>query len=257
MLDDYSEFIQKIKRKLDIDLGLYKEQQMKRRITTLRNKRGFKSYITYFEAMNKDDELLKEFIDRLTINVSEFYRNPKRWDVLKNLVIPELTKDNKRLSIWSAACSTGEEPYSLAIMLKEHFPNINATILATDIDDNALLKANKGLYVEQSLKELPAGFQQKYFTKSNGMYKVDEKLKNMITFKKHNLLADRYPNNYDLVICRNVLIYFTDEAKEQIYRGFGNTLRSEGVLFVGSTEQIFAPEKYDLQLLDTFFYQKK
>jgi len=256
MIDDYTEFIQKIKRKLDIDLGLYKEQQMKRRITTLRNKLGYNSYLAYFEAMNKNDELLKEFIDRLTINVSEFYRNPKRWDVLKNIIIPALTKNSNRISIWSAACSTGEEPYSLAILLKEHFPHLNVAILATDIDDNALLKAKKGVYMEQSLKELPAGLKQKYFTKTNGMYRIDEKIKNTITFKKHNLLGDRYPNSYDLIICRNVLIYFTDEAKEQIYHGFSHTLRDEGVLFVGSTEQIFSPEKYQLQLLDTFFYQK-
>lgn len=256
MVDDYIEFIQKINSKHDIDLNLYKETQMKRRITTLRNKRGFSSYLTYFNEMNKNDELLKEFIDRLTINVSEFYRNPKRWEVLKNLVIPQLLKNKSQLSIWSAACSTGEEPYSLAIMLKEHFPEINVKILATDIDEGALEKANKGLYAEQSLKELPPPFKKKYFTKSGGSYKVDPGLKTIITFKRHNLLAERYPTNCDLVICRNVLIYFTDDAKDIIYRGFSNTLRDDGVLFVGSTEQIFTPEKYDFRLLDTFFYQK-
>lgn len=257
MPDDYVDFIQKIDRKHDIDLSLYKETQMKRRITTLRNKRGFTTYNSYFDGMNKDNELLKEFMDRLTINVSEFYRNPKRWDVLRTLVLPQLIKKSPRLTIWSAACSTGEEPYSLAIMLKEHFPQVNVHIVATDIDDNALNKANEGLYREQALKELPPTFKQKYFTESEGMYKIDPSLKRSITFRKHNLLADRYPTNYDLIICRNVLIYFTDEAKQLIYQGFSKSLQEEGVLFVGSTEQIFTPEKYDFRLLDTFFYQKR
>lgn len=257
MVDDYGEFIAKVNAKHDINLSLYKEAQMKRRITTLRNKRGFTTYMPYFEAMHKDDTLLKEFIDRLTINVSEFYRNPKRWDILKNQIIPQLTDNSSRISIWSAACSTGEEPYSLAMMFREHFPKVNVEILATDIDDGALAKANEGVYAAQSLKELPPRFKEKYFTKTDDLFQIDPSLKKVITFKKHNLLADRYPQNYDLIVCRNVLIYFTDEAKKLIYRGFSNTLRDNGILFVGSTEQIFTPEKHNLQLFDTFFYQKR
>ena len=256
MIDDYAEFIDRVNRRHDIDLSLYKETQMKRRITTLRNKRGFTSYIHYFEAMNKDDELMKEFIDRLTINVSEFFRNKKRWDVLKDRVLPELIQNKSRITVWSAACSTGEEPYSLAILFKEHFPTIKVDILATDIDEAALKKAKEAVYMEQALKEVPQALKQRYFTYEKGEYRLDSSLKQNITFKKHNLLADRYPSNYDLIVCRNVLIYFTDAAKDKIYTGFSNTLRESGVLFVGSTEQIFTPEKYSLQLLDTFFYQK-
>lgn len=256
MRDDYQQFIEKVNRKHDINLSLYKETQMKRRITTLRNKRGFSSFIAYFEAMNRDDELMKEFIDRLTINVSEFFRNKNRWDVLKDQVIPELTRERQRLSIWSAACSTGEEPYSLAILFKEYYPGLPITIQATDIDEAALEKAKEGVYQEQSLKEVPVELKQKYFTKITDSYHVDPALKRNITFRKHNLLGDRYPSDIDLIVCRNVLIYFTDEAKEKIYQGFSSTLRKAGVLFVGGTEQIFTPEKYRLKLLDTFFYQK-
>ena len=223
MIDDYTEFIERVNRRHDIDLGLYKETQMKRRITTLRNKRGFTSYIHYFEAMNKDNELMKEFIDRLTINVSEFFRNKKRWDVLKDRVVPELIHNKSRITIWSAACSTGEEPYSLAILFKEYFPTVKVDILATDIDEEALKKAKEAVYMEQALKEVPPILKQKYFTYEKGMYRLDSALEQNITFKKHNLLADRYPSNYDLIVCRNVLIYFTDEAKEKIYNGFSNT----------------------------------
>nr|WP_051388318.1 protein-glutamate O-methyltransferase CheR [Virgibacillus sp. Bac332] len=239
-----------------IDLNLYKETQMKRRLTSLRNKRGYSSFSKYFTAMRNDEHLLEELLDRITINVSEFYRNPKRWEVLKTSIIPQLLERNS-LTIWSAACSTGEEPYSVAIMLKEYFPSINYRIIATDIDNAVLGKAKQAVYQEQALKELPSGLVNKYFTQEHGLYYVKDELKNSITFEKHNLLADRYPANVDLIICRNVLIYFTDQAKEMIYRNFSRALTNNGVLFVGSTEQIFSPDNYDLQLLDTFFYQKK
>lgn len=256
---DYYSFIEKVNRFLGIDLSLYKEAQMRRRLTSLRNKRSFNNFDSYFNALKQEDELLEEFIDRITINVSEFYRNPKRWDVLREKVFPKLIEKNhgKQLKIWSAACSTGEEPYSLSIMLHEHFPNVDVTILATDIDEKALERAEKGIYQEQSLKELPQHKKSKYFTYKNSKYYIDQKLKRIITFKKHDLLKDPYPNQMDLIVCRNVLIYFTDEAKETIYRNISEALVEEGILFVGSTEQIFNPSKFNLSIFDTFFYEKK
>lgn len=255
MDENYLSFIVKIKRKLGIDLSLYKEAQMKRRLTSLRDKRGFRDFNTYFQEMENNRELLDEFMDRITINVSEFFRNPKRWEVLRKKVLPSLIQ-NKKLSIWSAACSTGEEPYTIAILLKEFFPSVDFHILATDIDENVLKKAKYGVYSEQALKEVPEQMQQKYFVKSNHLYKIDTNLKSNITFKKHDLLADPYPKNVDVIICRNVLIYFTDQAKTSIYKKFSHSLDSNGVLFVGSTEQIFNPVNYGLELMDTFFYKK-
>lgn len=256
MSENYPEFIAKIKRKLGIDLSLYKEAQMKRRIISLRNKRGYKSFDTYYEALMKDQQLLGEFTDRLTINVSEFYRNPQRWDVLKNKVIPAISAGKSKITIWSAACSTGEEPYSLSIMLKEYFPSLKVQILATDIDENILLRAKQGIYQKPSLKELPPDLDRKYFDEKNGLYEIKPAVRQSIEFKKHNLLADKYPRDIDLIVCRNVLIYFTDEAKDTIYRNFSSSLKKDGVLFVGSTEQIFSSEKYGYSLFDTFFYQK-
>lgn len=254
----YENFTTKVHQKFQIDLRLYKEAQMKRRLTSLRNKRGFNDFTSYFNAMLHDPVLSSEFIDRITINVSEFYRNPSRWDVLRDKVIPQLAKGKSSLKIWSAACSTGEEPYSLAILLNEHFSQLTPTIIATDIDDNALAHAKQGIYSEQALKNIPKGKKSKYFTyKDNNTYKVDHALKKHIHFHKHNLLEDKYPENIDLIVCRNVLIYFTDEAKQNIYNGFSHSLVSEGILFVGSTEQIFHSHTYDLELFDTFFYQKK
>jgi len=256
MTNDYHSFINKIHNKLDIDLNLYKENQMKRRLTTLRNKRGFNNFNTYYKALSKDGDLLEEFIDRITINVTEFYRNPKRWRVLETIIFPKLIQSSQSLNIWSAACSTGEEPYSIALMLTEHFPQVSYKILATDLDDKALSKAREGVYVERSLKDLPATMKQKYFKKDGSFYSIDERIKSQVQFKKHNLLKDPYPQNIDLIVCRNVLIYFTDEAKKEIYQKFSRSLKPQGILFVGSTEQIFNPSQYNLQVSETFFYER-
>ncbi|WP_099158360.1 CheR family methyltransferase [Virgibacillus ndiopensis] len=257
MSADYIDFISHIKRKLGIDLTLYKEAQMKRRLTSLRNKRGFSTFNDYAQVLDKDEVLLQEFVDRLTINVSEFYRNPKRWHVLQDKILPALLNKSTNLTVWSAACSTGEEPYSIAIMLREHFPHVNLRIIATDIDGKVLEKAKRGIYQKQALKELPFELKEKYFRCEHGLYYIDNRIKQMVTFKKHNLLVDRYPRNVDLIVCRNVLIYFTDQAKEIIYERFSDALVEKGVLFVGSTEQIFSPNQYHFSLLDTFFYTKE
>lgn len=255
-MGEYTAFIKKMHQKLGLDLTLYKEAQMKRRLTSLRNKRGFQNFDLYYNALLNDTTLLEEFVDRITINVSEFYRNPRRWEVLKDKIIPELTKEKKQLNIWSAACSTGEEPYSLLIMMKDHFPDVKVSVVATDIDEKILEKAQQGIYKEQALKELPKDKKSKYFIYKNNHYYIQDTLKKHIQFKKHNLLNDAYPSNMDLIVCRNVLIYFTDIAKETIYQNFSKALRKDGILFVGSTEQIFKPEEYQLTLNDTFFYQK-
>lgn len=254
---DYEQFVSQMYRKTGIDLSLYKEQQMRRRLTSLRNKRGFRTFNEYYASMEKDDGMLEELVDRMTINVTEFYRNPRRWDVLRDRVIPKLIKNKRQINIWSAACSTGEEPYSLAILLRENFPQIKANIIATDLDDKALAKAKQGVYAEQSLKALPEDKKAKYFTFKNNQYYINNDMKQMINFKKHNLLKDAYPKNMDLIVCRNVLIYFTDEAKDFVYTNFSKSLIDDGVLFVGSTEQIFNPDAYGFSLFDTFFYEKQ
>jgi|SRR5690625_3265683 len=257
MDNDYIQFISLINRKLGIDLNLYKKAQMKRRITSLKNKRGFDTFLAYYNSLEQNDDLLKEFVDRLTINVSEFYRNPKRWDILKEKVLPYLVKNKNKLTVWSAACSTGEEPYSIAILLEEYFPQIRYKILATDIDEKVLNNSEKGLYQERALKDLPVILKNKYFTKKDNLYYIKESLKQGITFEKHNLLADLYPQNLDLIVCRNVLIYFNDVAKDMLYQKFSKSLVQNGILFVGSTEQIFSPQAYHFSIFDTFFYKKK
>lgn len=257
MSQDYILFIEKIKRKTGIDLSLYKEAQMKRRLTSLYQKKGYRSFQDFFEAIDRDREVLNEFLDRMTINVSEFYRNRKRWEVLEKKLIPKLLEKNRRLKIWSAACSTGEEPYTIAMIMSNFMPLSQVQILATDIDENAIARAKLGIYPERSLNEVPEEMKRKYFTKDGNQYIIADEIKKTVTFKKHNLLSDPFGGPFDLIVCRNVLIYFTEEAKDKLYKKFSAALNHGGIFFVGSTEQIFNPSIYGFDTEDTFFYRKK
>jgi chemotaxis protein methyltransferase CheR len=257
MNTDYITFTQQIKRKTGIDLRLYKEAQMLRRLTSLYEKRGFVSFVDYYKGLEKDNELFHEFLDRMTINVSEFYRNAKRWEILEKKILPKLIEKNRNLKVWSAACSAGEEPYTLAMILSKFLPLQKVTILATDIDENILARAKLGVYSERALQELPNDMKNHFFSQKDTYYHIKPEIKKTVTFRKQNLLADPFEADFDLIVCRNVLIYFTEEAKDMVYKKFSNALKSNGILFVGSTEQIFNPGSYNLETEDTFFYRKK
>lgn len=257
-MGDYEAFKKKVFQLTKIDLSCYKERQMRRRIDSLINKAKIKSYDEYVEALRTNKELLEEFVAYLTINVSEFYRNPEQWRLLENDIFPYLfDKFGKNIKIWSAACSTGDEPYTLAMVLGKFVPLKNIQIVATDIDKQVLEKAQLGIYDEKSLKGLPTDLKNKYFTKlDTKRYQVSDEVKRCVKFSQHNLLKDPYPDRCDLIVCRNVMIYFTEEAKQDIYKKFNAALKKEGILFVGSTEQIIAPGNYNFSTMKSFFYKK-
>jgi chemotaxis protein methyltransferase CheR len=253
---DYENFKKKVFDKTGIDLSLYKEAQMKRRILSLRAKRGYMSFLEYYKAIAADRLLLNEFLDRMTINVSEFYRNPSRWEILQKHILPDLIGGKSSLKVWSAACSTGEEPYTLSIILSE-MQGLSYSILATDLDEQVLDRAKNGFYFERAIQDVPESKKINSFTQEELGFKVKDALKKNITFKKQNLLSDPFGTDFDLIVCRNVMIYFTEEAKSVLYEKFSRALRPGGVLFVGSTEQIFNPSQYGLESKEPFFYTKK
>lgn len=253
---DYENFKAEIYKLTGINLSYYKEKQMKRRIDSLIRKNKYDNYEDYVKVLKVNKVLFYEFINYLTINVSEFYRNPEQWEVLEKEIFPMLLTNSRNLKIWSAACSTGDEPYTLVMVLNKFLPLNNIRILATDIDKEALEKAKAGTYSYKSLEKLPRGFLEKYFVKMGESYKVKDEVKNCVEFKHHNLLKDEYPKDFDLIVCRNVLIYFTEEAKKEIYIKFSRALKSKGILFVGSTEQIIMANRYSFYPIKTFFYVK-
>ncbi|QUI23101.1 protein-glutamate O-methyltransferase CheR [Vallitalea pronyensis] len=258
MIKDYEDFKDAVLKLSTIDLNAYKERQMKRRIDSLIRKNNAKDYEEFVHILKTDQAIYEEFINYLTINVSEFYRNPAQWKVLEEEIIPYLLEkfSGRNLKIWSAACSTGDEPYSLAMLLGKFMPLSQVNIIATDIDKQVLEAAKTGLYREKSLSGLPEDFKRKYFKQNGASFQITDTIKKCITFKQMNLLKDAYPTGCDLIVCRNVLIYFTDDAKHQIYRKFNGALKKDGILFVGSTEQIIGSGQYKLTSLRSFFYRK-
>ena len=254
---DYELFESRVLNMTGIDLNCYKEKQMKRRIDSLIARHGVYNYSDFVDLIRKDNSVFEDFISYLTINVSEFYRNPDQWDYMDKIVFPELVnKFGSELRIWSAACSTGDEPYSLVMALSKHVPLNKIKIHATDIDKQILAKAKVGLYNEKSIAAVPDEFKTKYFDKIGVSYKIKDVIKERVEFSQHNLLADSYPKDYHMIVCRNVLIYFTDEAKDDIFRKYYKTLVKGGFLFIGSTEQIVNYADIGYSRKNSFFYEK-
>lgn len=257
MTYDYEYLKKEVFALTSVDLNAYKEKQMKRRIDTLIGKNGITGYEKYIQLLKENREKFDEFVNYLTINVSEFYRNPEQWELLDKEIFPELiNRFGRNLKIWSAACSTGDEPYSLVMALSRHLPLSQIKIIATDIDKQVIAKAKTGLYSEKSVLSVPRDLKEKYFTKIGPSYQISKEIKARVEFRQHNLLKDTYEKNCDLIVCRNVLIYFTEEAKEEIFRKFYDSLKKGGSLFIGSTEQIINYKEMNYRRKNSFFYER-
>ncbi len=257
MTYDYEYFKREIMALTTIDLNSYKEKQMKRRIDTLIAKHNIDGYDQYVKALRNDKTYFEEFVNYITINVSEFYRNPEQWKILDESVIPELIgRFGRNLKIWSAACSTGDEPYSLVMALSRHIPLSQIKIIATDLDKQVIAKAKTGLYTEKSIAAVPADLKRKYFTQVGPSYKIADEIKARVEFREHNLLKDTYLTDCHLIVCRNVLIYFTEEAKDGVFRKFNTSLAKGGLLFIGSTEQIINYKEIGYERRNSFFYSR-
>ncbi|WP_342756204.1 protein-glutamate O-methyltransferase CheR [Kineothrix sedimenti] len=257
MAYDYEWFKTAVYNLTKIDLSSYKEKQMKRRIDTLIAKNNVVGYDKYIAYIKENHVKFEEFVNYLTINVSEFYRNPDQWQVLEKEIIPELiTKFGRNLKIWSAACSTGDEPYSLVMALSRHIPLEQIKVYATDLDKQVIAKAKMGLYSDKSISNVPEDLKKKYFTKVGLSYQISEDIKKRVEFGEHNLLKDSYREGWHMIICRNVLIYFTEEAKDEVFVKFQRALASKGILFIGSTEQIINYKDMGYGRRNSFFYEK-
>lgn len=253
----YEKFKQRFHQKSGLDLNDYKPAQMIRRINNLMGRIGAKNYDQFLDMMNADSKLFKEFMDYLTINVTEFFRTPEKFVELKEKVFPEmLRKSNGRLNIWSAGCSTGAEPYTMTMILDELTPQVRHRILATDLDVEMLAKAAAGVYGPIEMKNVNKMLLQKYFTVEQHKYYLREEIKSRVEFKRHNLLLDKFETGFDLILCRNVVIYFTEEAKDQLYRRFYQALKPGGVLFVGGTECILNYRDMGFEHYLPFFYRR-
>ncbi len=228
------------------------ENRLIRRMSEL----GVKSYKDYFYLI-KYDTTHKEFnhlMTLITTNETSFFRNPPQLKAFAKEVLPLITKEkkaagNKRLRIWSAGCSTGEEPYTLAIILKEEMPDLSnwsVDILGNDISERVLYAARKGIYGEATLRSTEPRIVQKYFTREPEGFRISDEVKKLVKLSHGNLSDTRKLGvfrNIDIVFCRNVMIYFSDDVKKNIVRQFYTSLLPGGFLFIGHSESLHGISK--------------
>ncbi|NLV21534.1 MAG: protein-glutamate O-methyltransferase CheR [Syntrophomonadaceae bacterium] len=255
-LYDWEWFVNNFETISQIDLSAYKRPQMERRINNFMRIAGCTDYRSFVSLLNADAEICHKFMEYITINVSEFFRNPDYWRILEQDIIPQLLQQRPLLKVWSAGCSTGEEAYSLAMLFQARFPGHVQSIKATDLDREVLKKAARALYPNKVVRTLPDPYLQRYMQPEGEYYKVIDEIKKMVEFERHDLLKDPYEQDYDLILCRNVFIYMTEASKQNLYRKFAAALRPGGILFIGSTEQIFQAVEVGFHARSTFFYQK-
>lgn len=258
---DYLRFCTGIKTLLGIDLSAYRPAQMERRLRSFAERKGLKDLDQYLDLLRKDEKERDGFKDRMTINVSELFRNPERWTELETSVVPELARTaptGQGLKVWSAGCSYGAEPYSLEILLREVLPNRRSEVTASDIDQVILARAREGVFSKSDLRNVSKERLAKWFGQpdASGNRQVAKELRAAVKFGRLDLLKDRYPQKQDLILCRNVVIYFEEDAKDRIFRGFFEALRPGGMLLVGSTERINRSDDMGWEKGGTFLYRK-
>ena len=199
----------------------------------------------YFDLISKDKEELKSFLDSITTNLTRFFRNQAHFDALEHFVIPELLKIKKgsagnSLKIWSAGCSTGEEPYTIAMLLNEILPAPwTFEIVASDISLKCLMAGKEGFYADNRIVGVPDAYLKKYFDKVEGGYKVHPNIMAKIRFDYHNLKNDSGLRGLDIVFCRNVIIYFDEAAQAAVINRFWDSMADKSFLFIGHSESLF------------------
>lgn len=254
---NFDEFYQWVRVNLGIDLNAYKEKQLQRRILSVMRNAGAQTLAEYATMIKSQPEIKSEFLDYITINVTEFFRNPDLFKEFEKYLVQQLTPQFGRLKIWSAACSVGAEPYSIAILADKHQLKLKERILATDIDEPILAKAKSASYKESELKNVTAADRLAYFKEKEGFQLLDPHIKQKVRFKKHDLLQSPFERDFHGIVCRNVTIYFKNEARDELYRRFHEALVPGGLFFTGATETINNPEAIGFKKLSTFIYQKQ
>ncbi len=225
------------------------------------------SFEEYYQLVKSgDNEELENFINAVTTNLTSFFREAHHFEHMKTVLIPKLLEQNatsKKIRIWSAGCSTGEEPYSIAITLMESIPDIHhwdVKILATDIDSEVLAKAKSGIYKAERIEELPQEMIKQWFKRGKGskegFVRVAPELQSLITFRQLNLLAD-WPvkGPFDILFCRNVVIYFDKPTQKILFEKFSNVLAAHGHMYIGHSETLYKISD-DFELLGQTIYKK-
>jgi len=254
--DDYVTFCEGVHALTKIDLLQYKRGQMERRIRTLADRRGVTSLPAYITLLRRDPELLDEFLDRVTINVSQLWRNPEQWEALAAVVLPDLARTGT-IRVWSAGCSYGAEAFTVAALCKTFAPRAKTSIRGTDIDSRMIARAAEGRFNVDDARSAPAAALERWFEPDGRGWIAKPELKALTTFEVGDLLRMALPRaHYDLVLCRNTVIYFTEPVRDELHARIAESLRPGGWFVVGATERVAKPQEVGLELVRPFTYRK-
>lgn len=254
--DEYVSFCEGVRALAGLDLLQYKRGQMERRVRTFVARREVRSLTEYLAVLRRDAAELDRFLDRVTINVSQLWRNPEQWEALAREVIPQLAQA-RRIRVWSAGCSYGAECYTIAAVCLECAPDARVEVKGTDIDPRMLARARTGVFTQEDVRTVPDASLERWFDPADEGWQAKPELARAISFERGDLLAMPVPAGaYDLVLCRNVVIYFNEDVRDRLHARLASSLRSGGFLVVGSTERVSNAEDMGLSLTRPFTYRK-
>lgn len=256
---DFENFCKGIKEMLGVDLSLYKRKQMERRARGLASRNHAETLTAYLGMLKKDSVLLDRFLERMTITVSQLWRNTDIFDAIENELLPELDKrsEGHKLKLWSAGCSYGAEPYTLASICLEMGNKLSRTpqIKGTDINPRMIEKARRGQFSDEDARDAPPRLLQKYFEKTTGGWMAKPSIKQLVNFKVEDLFASK-TDAVDLILFRNVAIHFERERRDQVHEILAGALMPGGMLVLGSTEMIVDPSAIGLERVRPFVFRK-
>lgn len=256
--DEFIYLKQKIREFTNFDLDNYGSSQMLRRLDGFLSRNKISDVKTYCKLLEKDVKEREKLQDFLTINVSEFFRDIPFFKTLQEKILPPMLQRDPTLTIWSAGCSNGAEIYSVVILLNQISRYRRHRILATDIDNKILkLAMAGGPYKPSEVKNVPQDRVTAFFNVIKDEYWIKDDIKHRVIFQQHDLTRDEFQNNFDLIICRNVLIYFSDVTKKELHHKFLDALKPNGILFAGATETMLDAESIGFRRIYNCFYQKR
>jgi len=254
--DDYVSFCDGVRKLCGIDLTQYKRPQMERRLRSFFARQGISRMTDSLDRLRSDKKLLDDLLDRVTINVSQLWRHPDQWAQLEGGLLTELGSQG-RVRAWSAGCSYGAEPYTLAAVCSEAIPGVPVRILGTDIDQRMVARANTGEFSAEDARSAPAAAMARWFEKTPTGWRAKPELRSMTEFEVGDLLKlEPPPSSYELIMCRNTVIYFADHIRDELHARLAYALRPGGVLVIGGTERIFDAPSLGLAMIHPFIYRK-
>lgn len=256
--DDYVSFCEGIRRLTGIDLLQYKRGQMERRIRTFASTRGGAELPAYLARLAGEPSELEAFLDRVTINVSQLWRNPQEWVSLARDVLPELAQTG-RIRVWSAGSSYGAEAYTLAALTLETVHRARLELLGTDIDPRMVERAREGRFSDEDARSAPPDALRRWFERDEAGHGwvARPELKAVARFETGDLLRMPFPERrYDLVLCRNTVIYFTEDVRDRLHERLASSIRTGGYFLTGSTERVTHAAEIGLEAVRPFLYRK-